>query len=317
MNKLRQLMTKNYLMDNYQTILKEPNMEIELIYEDNIETISIQGWRPTNEDQILISKNGGNILAVIFDGHGGDWVANYCKTFYDKILFATKEYKSGNYYEAFKQANKLMDLQLFNETPKTMFNYANSDLTRCLFKYRYDIRKNGYNHSNLCGCTCCAVLITKNEIICSNIGDSKAIAFSNENVLSLNEEHKINNEREKERLIKNGFEIINDRLRGNLNVVRGFGDFSEKNINEIEKEELQGVLNLPEILSYSKDLFTNVVIGCDGLWDCYNEYECHKRFLNGISLTELASSCINKKSFEITQQQFGYDNVSIISISLI
>ena len=316
MNKLHQMTAWNYLKRNYHTILEQPKLEAEITIDGNIETISIQGWRPTNEDQILVSRDGNNILAVVFDGHGGDWVANYCKEFYDKILFNTEEYKSGNYYDAFQHANILMDTQLFNETPKTMFNYARSNLTKKLFTYRHRTRKDGYNHSAQCGCTCCAVLITKDEIICSNIGDSKAIAFSNENLLSLNEEHKISNKHERERLDKNGFLIVNDRLNGSLNVVRGFGDFDEKNMNEIENENLQGVLNTPDILSYSRNLFTNVVIGCDGLWDCYNEHECQEQILNGISLDELAHNCINKSDAEISSQLFGYDNVSIISIKL-
>lgn len=316
MNNLCRIAAWNYLKKNYHTILEQPKLEAELTTDGNIETISIQGWRPTNEDQILISKNGDNILAVVFDGHGGDWVANYCKMFYDKILFNTKEYKSGNYYDAFRHANIIMDNQLFNETPQTMFNYAKSDLTRKLFIYRYKTRKDGYNHSAQCGCTCCAVLITKDDIICSNIGDSKAIAFSDEDLLILNEEHKISNINEQERLKRNGFSIINDRLSGSLNVVRGFGDFDEKNMNDIENENLQGVLNIPEVLYYSKDLFTNIIIGCDGLWDCYNEHECREQILNGTPLNKLAYNCINKNNIEISNQLFGYDNVSIISISL-
>lgn len=325
MDKLNQLQIQQYFRRYYFTILNKPILDFDYhnvnSFEqqatiNKIETISIQGWRPTNEDNISVTQLNNNILAVVFDGHGGDWVANYCQEFYSDIFFNTVEYQRGNYHEAFKKANKLMDLKLFNEEPSVMFEYAKSKLTKQLFKYRYAFKNSSYNHSNQCGCTCCAVLITDNEIICSNIGDSKAIAFSDKHLSTLNEEHKLTNEKELYRLKQNGFEIINERLGGSLNVIRGFGDFEFKSMSYLDDENLQGVLNVPEVLSFPKSLYKHIIIGCDGLWDCYNEEECRKKILNNTNLKELAKSCIQDEHILITNEPKGYDNVSIISIFL-
>jgi len=320
MRKLKQFSAQQYFQKYYYSILNDPVLDED--YEninENIETISIQGWRSTNEDRILISKNNENILAVVFDGHGGDWVANYCAEFYDKILFNTTEYKKGNYCEAFKKANKIMDQQLFNENYDVILNYAKSIITRKLLIHRKDfseINHKSFHHSNHCGCTCCAVLITPSEIICSNIGDSKAIALSKENLLALNYEHNIKLNSEETRLIQNGFSIINNRLGGIINVTRGFGDFEFKDMQNLDIQENQGVLNLPEVLSFSKDLFDKVIIGCDGLWDCYSIDECKKCIVNGCSIKDLAKSCINPQHLYSSNQLYGYDNVSIIIVDL-
>ena len=320
MRKLKQLTAKQYFQKYYYSILDDPVLDVDYKrINENIETISIQGWRSANEDRVLVSKNNENILAVIFDGHGGDWVANYCAEFYDKILFNTIEYKNGNYHDAFKKANILMDQQLFNEDYNVILNYAKSNITKKLLIHRKEfaeINNMIFHHSKSCGCTCCAVLITPSEIICANIGDSKAIAFSTENLLTLNYEHNTKLNSEEERLTQNGFSIINARLGGMINVTRGFGDFEFKDMQNLYIEENQGVLNRPEILSFSKDLFDKVIIGCDGLWDCYSVDKCKECIDIGYSIKDLAKSCINPRHLYSTGQLYGYDNVSIITINL-
>ena len=326
MRKLKQISAKQYFQKYYYSLLNEPILDVEYNkIDEDIETISMQGWRSANEDKVLVSKNNGNILAVVFDGHGGDWVANYCAEFYDKILFNTAEYKKGNYHDAFKKANNLMDQHLFNEDYEVILTYARSTITKKLLMYRkyfteQNLNRNQNNkkfhHSNHCGCTCCAVLITPTEIICSNIGDSKAIAFSDENLLALNYEHNLKLLSEDERLIQTGFSVINGRLGGIINVTRGFGDFEFKDMQNLNIEENQGVLNTPEVLSFAKDLFDTVIIGCDGLWDCYTIENCKKCFSKGYSIKDVAKSCINSQHFYQTNQTYGYDNVSIIVINL-
>lgn len=320
MRKLNQYKAQQYFQKHYYSILDEPVLDLKYNkFDESIEMASIQGWRSANEDRILVSENNGNILAVVFDGHGGDWVANYCAEFYDKILFNTIEYKKGNYYDAFKKANKIMDQQLFGESYDVILNYARSNITKKLLMYRRHINKmtnKHFHHSNHCGCTCCAVLITPSEIICSNIGDSKAIALSEENLLDLNYEHNTKLNSEEERLTRNGFPIIEGRIGGMINVTRGFGDFEFKDMQNLDIEEKQAVLNMPEILTFSKDLFDKVIIGCDGLWDCYSIHKCKECVDNGYSIKDLAKSCINPQHFYSSGQLYGYDNVSIIIINL-
>ena len=352
LNRLQE--TKEYLDNNYNTIIKPDNSYIAdskiLTNNRHLEYVSTQGWRSTNEDEFLYALDDKNILLAVFDGHGGDWVSNYCSKMYANILFETEAYKEQNYVEAFKEANKIMDLKIFKETNDDMYNYASSDLTRKLFKYRQEmahLNRSYFHHSDKCGCTCCAVLITPNQIICSNIGDSKAIVMHSDRSYNiLNREHKLTLDEEYERVMESRHGVLNNRVGGVLNLTRCFGDF--------EFKELAGdaynsaIISEPEI-SITERMPNNdwIIIGCDGLWDCFNEsdvtnfiFDSRSIFMNSKSrldtsinmkinkiddyrdlmitnttslITNLARNCV---SDGITPSDFswGYDNVTILGL---
>ena len=300
LNKLNQ--TKQYLDSNYNTLIQPDNSYISdskiLLQNKFVEYTSIQGWRSTNEDEFLCVSNGNDILLAVFDGHGGDWVSNYCSQFYANILFETEEYKKQNYIEAFQEANRIMDFRLFEETAETMYKYAKSEITQTLFKYRQDLAKFNnvsFHHSDKCGCTCCAVLITPTKIICSNIGDSKAIIIHNDYSYNvLNREHKLSLKSEFDRVSKSKHGVINERVGGVLNLTRCFGDFEFKDVINGEFED-NAIISEPEISFTERSLNNDwIIIGCDGLWDCFNEDDVSKFMLNTYNLFRNSKSQINK-----------------------
>ena len=113
-----------------------------------------------------------------------------------------------------------------------------------------------------------------NKIISTNLGDSKIISISQNNIIKeLNITHTPNNPDEKNRVIKNGGEInrmdwsnvgplriwYKNKKYPGLSITRSFGDF--------ESDEL-GVISEPDIKEYDIDeeKIKIIVFGTDGVW---------------------------------------------------
>lgn len=300
------------LTSKYYSCMESPNLNLDYdklnILGCNIEYANVQGYRQTNEDEISITADGENVLIAIFDGHGGDWVSNHCSKFYHKVLYNTEEYKNKEYEKALIETNKILDRWLYNQPISNIKQFIKTDITNYLFKHRINtakFHKQEFHHSNECGSTCLSVLITKDEIYCSNIGDSRAVLFENENSIVMNVEHTLTNEIE--RLEESGYPIINNRLGGSINVVRGFGDFKFK--NPYDEPINQGVLNIPDITVYKREPNQKIILGCDGFWDGIKD-----EYPNGLSHDFIDSQ--NLKMITKMAALKSYDNVSAILVEL-
>ena len=87
------------------------------------------------------------------------------------------------------------------------------------------------------------------------------------------EDHKPEMESEKNRIYKADGWISEGRVKGNLNLTRGFGDLEYKQNKNLKPEEQMITAN-PDIkvIDYEKDI-EFVIIGCDGIWDCLKNQE--------------------------------------------
>jgi serine/threonine protein phosphatase PrpC len=66
---------------------------------------SMQGWRCNQEDDHLaveITQEDGKkgTLMAVWDGHGGNEVAEFARQEYKNVFMETKEFKEGNFKEA-------------------------------------------------------------------------------------------------------------------------------------------------------------------------------------------------------------------------
>lgn len=134
------------------------------------------------------------------------------------------------------------------------------------------------------GCTCISVYCrfattkgTPHEIVCTNVGDSRAILYdgsTSQGTFALSEDQKPTNEKERQRIINAGKTVSMGRVMGNLAVARAFGDFRYKNSTNVPEVQ-QAVCVEPEITRYQMTPVTThtnqkyqfVVLACDGLWD--------------------------------------------------
>ena len=86
-------------------------------------------------------------------------------------------------------------------------------------------------------------------------------------------DHKPDLDIEKNRIYKAEGWINDGRVKGNLNLSRGFGDLEYKNNNKLKPEEQMITAN-PDIIEENlTDDCEFIIIGCDGIWDCKTNQE--------------------------------------------
>ena len=232
----------------------------------------------TNQDALFIQKNFlCNHLYYflgVCDGHGeiGHRVSNYVSSNLPKILANSLIEMSSN---DFKILSPILQAKI-----KSSFSALNSQIIN-----------NPSMDCSLSGSTCTSLIVTDNELIACNVGDSRIVLgkfssltkhfFSEE----LSHDHKPENKQEKERIIANGgrVEQLKD-MNGNyigpfrmwmkeyntpgLAMSRSFGDKVAARIGSICE---------PEITIHSfteEDRF--VILASDGIWEFISSSECVK-----------------------------------------
>ena len=78
------------------------------------------------------------------------------------------------------------------------------------------------------GCTACCAIITDNEIICANAGDSRCVLSVDGRAVAMSEDHKPDNPMEKARIERAGGFVEENRVKGVLNLSRSLGDLEYK-----------------------------------------------------------------------------------------
>ena len=86
------------------------------------------------------------------------------------------------------------------------------------------------------GTTSCVILITENTIYCANAGDSRGVLCNDKKAFALSEDHKPDNQTEKQRIDAAGHMVEDSRVDGNLALSRAFGDFQYKDNQRLTPE---------------------------------------------------------------------------------
>ena len=167
----------------------------------------MQGWRSGMEDahicqSVMIPSSPGEYKAMlfgVFDGHGGQEVAEYSRENFRKKFMKQKAFKDGNFKQALSDAFMSLDKDLANE------------------EFAQD-----------CGATACVTFVTKDKIFCANAGDSRAVLSKSRRAVALSEDHKPNNREEYQRIQKAGHTVSMERVDGELALSRAFGDYGYK-----------------------------------------------------------------------------------------
>ena len=220
------------------------------------------GRQKLNQDKFFIKKEfleqPEQFFIGVCDGHGmfGHFVSEYV------TKFLPEKINSISTDESIKEAFLTIQKSLLNENTKI------------------DI--------SLSGTTCTSVIISPEKIICTNIGDSRAILARYENgaynVINLSRDHKLIEPDEMKRIINNGGVIkqyYNDKNKEYIGPKRVF-------LNNIEIPGLPmsrsigdsiahniGVISEPEIFKFNyKGNEKFIIVASDGIWKYIDGEEC-------------------------------------------
>lgn len=116
-------------------------------------------------------------------------------------------------------------------------------------------------------------MITPTHIYVANAGDSRAVLAKKTSdgkyvAIAMSEDHKPENEEERNRIEKAGGFVEDNRVKGILALSRSIGDLEYKNDRSRPLKE-QMITADPEI---RKEPITSdtafLILACDGIWDC-------------------------------------------------
>jgi serine/threonine protein phosphatase PrpC len=192
-------------------------------------------FRNTMEDFSRIVENymgdHGKTLFSLYDGHGGSEPVLYVK----------------------ERMPELFHSLIINNNPQEAmieaFHKIDQELQNC--------------DSENTGCTACVVYMCIEEgkriLYCANVGDTRCVVVTNEDVNTLTEDHKCTVTSEVQRVRDSGGVILNGRVFGQLILTRALGDLALKGY---------GVIATPHVTRVEieeKQKYT--VIASDGVWD--------------------------------------------------
>ncbi|GFQ79918.1 protein phosphatase 1L [Trichonephila clavata] len=223
------------------------------LIDENSCVYAIKGRRPKMEDRFSVTKDkeSGISLYGIFDGHGGEFAAE----FVEKHLFKELLKK----LQAAVQ-DKSKEENLTKEFVRLLTNEILDVDMELLVKVKAA--------KNVAGTTALVAIVYKNLLIVANVGDSRGvICDSKGNTVPLSFDHKPDQLKERRRIRDaGGFIAYNGvwRVAGILATSRALGDFPLKDRNL--------VIARPDILTFDlSDLKPKfMILATDGLWDTFN-----------------------------------------------
>ena len=269
------------------TITSTLTQEIEYSYKED----QNKNYKETMEDKgksiLNFNEKKNNILFTLFDGHGGDFVSNYLQEYFDKYL------------------------------KKNIINLTQNEIEKSFKKTFLEIDNSIKEKSINIGSTGTIILIIqendKKIIYGANVGDTRCTLFNEKNFERLTIDHRIDDNKEKGRIINSGGILKEGRINGTLMLSRVFGDFDLKKI---------GVKCDPFI--FKKEIKNNIknqflILASDGIWDIIDEWEI-KHYIsdicNDIKGNESVTMKICDKLVNESIHSGGWDNISVFTIKL-
>ena len=245
--------------------------------------------KENNQDSIIVIEKvcdieNYNIIAVM-DGHGtnGHLVSNFVKNKINEYFNNKKLYKS----KLFKKNQNISPSEKLELQQKIIYEkltYNNYELIKNFYQKVSDELYESVFDIHFSGTTCTIIFKLQNKIICSNVGDSRAILYKKNNFISLSNDHKPNLPKEKKRILDMGGEVYSTYIEEDKNnfpdvfrvwkkgcdypgiaISRSLGD---------KVAELIGVTYEPEILEFSlDDCCEFIVCASDGIWEYLSNEE--------------------------------------------
>ena len=231
----------------------------------------------TNQDRLIAQTNvlkvDGFSIFSIMDGHGpnGHFVSEFTKNYLSHYYSDSTLY----YIPRFVESRKVDSLKEYIQSEGIYSRLVNNNyniIRNSIKNVQSKITSSDFE-TDFSGTTLCQVIICDNHIICTNIGDSKAIMIKKTSSMSLTKEHKPTVPEERKRIEKCGGEVkktfggnlgphrvwVKRKLFPGLAMSRSLGDNVAKTV---------GVCCEPDIFEYEiTDECLGIVVASDGVWD--------------------------------------------------
>lgn len=273
---------------------------------------SMQGWRISMEDAhaaVLdlqsVAEDGKETKPAgidtrlsffgVYDGHGGDKVAQFAGENIHQIIAKQEAFKKGDIEQALKDGFLATDRAILNDP-------------------RYE--------EEVSGCTASVGIVSAKKIYVGNAGDSRSVLGVKGRAKPLSFDHKPQNEGEKARITAAGGFVDFGRVNGNLALSRAIGDFEFKKSAELAPEQ-QIVTAYPDVTVHDiSDDDEFLVVACDGIWDCQSSQAVVEFVRRGIAAKQdLSKICENMMDNCLASNSetggVGCDNMTMIVVGLL
>lgn len=279
---------------------------------------SMQGYRPEQEDAhcneldvpIDPTKNRFDqdhkfCVFGVFDGHAGAMASEYCSKHLLPCVVQCEEERLAQLPDDCEDSLKRVwgSDDLFT----TAYLKCDADLRQYHLDCNVQPELGAGTTSIAVYCRLPVDKTKPHEIVCTNVGDSRAILFdgATNTTVAMSKDQKPSNDKERTRIEAAGKMVSMGRVMGNLAVARAFGDFRYKNSPDVPEIQ-QAVCVEPEIKRYEftpATTLTNgqyqfVVLACDGLWDKMSNPE-----VSDYIRQHLAEYQIFNEEYALTQTQ--------------
>ncbi|RDA93577.1 hypothetical protein CP533_6164, partial [Ophiocordyceps camponoti-saundersi (nom. inval.)] len=271
---------------------------------------AMQGWRISMEDSHTAVLDLGlptidnpspkphpakRSFFGVFDGHGGDKVAEFTGDNIHNIIMKQDSFKAEDYVQGLKDGFLATDRAILNDP-------------------RYE--------DEVSGCTACVSLIVDNKLYVANAGDSRGVLGIKGRAMPLSQDHKPQLEGEKNRITAAGGFVDFGRVNGNLALSRAIGDFEFKKTAELPPES-QIVTAFPDVETHDltpEDEF--LVLACDGIWDCQSSQAVVEFVRRGIAAKQdLDKICENMMDNCLASNSetggVGCDNMTMVIVGFL
>ncbi|KAG8379676.1 hypothetical protein BUALT_Bualt07G0113800 [Buddleja alternifolia] len=261
---------------------------------------SMQGWRSTMEDAVMIlllsllqhaafsNLDGSTSFFGVYDGHGGKEVAKFCAKFLHQQVLDHEAHLDGDLGTSVRKAFLRMDEMMCGKTgqKEAALSMGKLDKSNGNMESLPEIDEDngqpdewpsGEVHPNYkgptSGSTACVAIIRNNQLVVANAGDSRCVMSQKGQAHDLSKDHKPDLYAEKKRILEAGGYVAYGRVNGSLNMSRAIGDLEMKQNKSLPAEK-QIVTADPDIITVELSADDDfLIIACDGIWDCMSSQQ--------------------------------------------
>jgi serine/threonine protein phosphatase PrpC len=258
--------------------VKKCNIVLEYAYKEDRNCSHKINMEDKGKSILNFNNDPNKLLFCLFDGHGGEKVADYLQKNFPIIMksyICEEEDEEINFENLFKE----IDQEFKNS------KYYRMGSTATIIYITQDI------------------LINEKKLYCINIGDTKCILTHPKGSRKLTYDDLVSDEIENNRIINGGGYIKNGRVCGQLMISRAFGDWQSKPY---------GVICTPHVTKIDiNDDHKFIIMASDGVWDVLDDLDVYK-----LSLTAENSKSLCNDIIRDALDKDSTDNLSCFVIKL-